>query len=232
MCGRFTLRRSARELAEHFALDEVPELCPRYNIAPGQEVAAVRGTVSGGRELVFLRWGLVPAWARDARRRRPLINARSESVHERPSFAPAFRARRCIVPADGFFEWSGRSGAGPRAPFFVEVQGGALFGIAALFEEARPQGALPFASLVLLTTRANTALSCIHPRMPAILDSRDYGRWLAPGAGDGAALRALLRPLADTALRLRPVSARVNRPEHDDPACLAPPPASAQPPLL
>jgi len=229
VCGRFTLRRPGAELARHFGLSEVPELAPRYNVAPGQEIATVRAVQGQGRILELRRWGLVPPWAPDPRMGGRLVNARSESAAERRAFAPALRARRCLVPADGFFEWASRGGE--RVPFHVQVRGGALFAIAGLWEEWRGPGGEVVDSCTLLTTDANERLRPLHDRMPVILDPADYGPWLDPREGDPARLRPLLRPWQGEALDVSPVGPRVNRPELDDPACLAPAPEPPQRPL-
>jgi putative SOS response-associated peptidase YedK len=226
MCGRFTLRRPGPEIAEHFDLEATPAGEPRYNIAPGQPVAVVRADAAGGRQLDELHWGLVPAWAEDARIGGRLVNARSETASERRAFAAAFRARRCIVPADGFYEWTGRAGA--RQAVHIEVRGGALFGIAGLWEAWRAPDGRELESCVLLTTDANAAIRPLHDRMPAILAPAAYADWLAPGEQAAEILAPLLRPLPGAEVSLRPVSPRVNHVAFDDPACLDPPPEPAQ----
>jgi len=226
VCGRFTLRRPGAEVAQHFALSEIPELTPRYNAAPGQAIAAVRAVEGRGLVLELRRWGLVPPWAPDPRIGGRLINARSETAAGRRAFAPALRARRCIVPADGFFEWGSRGGE--RVPFHVQVRGGALFGIAGLWEEWRGAGGEVVESCTLLTTGANERLRPLHDRMPAILDPGDYDRWLDPQERDPARVEILLRPFPSEAMEAAPVGPRVNRPELDDPACLEPAPEPLQ----
>ena len=204
MCGRFTLRVGGRALAEHFELAETPDLEARYNIAPAQDVAVVRETADAGRALDALRWGFGP----DGR----LINARSETAAERPSFASAFRERRCLVPADGFFEWTGPPRA--RRAVHVRVGGAHLFAMAGLWQGR---------ACTILTTDAHPTLRRVHDRMPVILDPAAYARWLDPKRSDPAELRDLLRPWPGE-LELVPVGSRVNRIEHDDPACLEPDP--------
>jgi putative SOS response-associated peptidase YedK len=228
MCGRFTLRRPGREVARHFELDAVPELTPRYNAAPGQEVAVVRARAGGGRALEPRRWGLVPPWADDPRIGSRMINARSESADRRPAFAEALRRRRCLVPADGFFEWATRGGE--RRGFHVHLPDQGLFGMAGLFESWRGPGGELLETCAILTTDANTRLRDLHDRMPVILAPADYARWLNPNCHDPAALRPLLHPCAPETLEISAVGPRVNRVEHDDPACLAPagPPAQGE----
>jgi putative SOS response-associated peptidase YedK len=215
MCGRFTLTSTPEALAERFGLDAPPSFAPRFNIAPGQDVLAVRAR-DGARRAEPLRWGLVPPWSQPASGA-PLINARAETAAERPAFRDAFRARRCIVPASGFYEWADLGGY--RQPYWIAPRDGALLGIAALWERwIAPDGAR-LESCALLTTAANERIAQLHDRMPAILARGDYAAWLDPER-DLAALAELLAPLAPDALALRPVGTRVNRVDNDDPALL------------
>jgi putative SOS response-associated peptidase YedK len=226
MCGRFTLTTSREVLASTFGLDPglVPELAPRFNAAPGQDVATLWQPPDGGRELRLRRWGLVPGWARDPRIGSRLVNARAESAAQRPAFREALRLRRCAVPADGFYEWApGATSRGPRRPFHIALPDRSPFAIAGLFERWRDERGEWLETCALLTVDANERLRPLHDRMPAILVPRDLDAWLDPAQHDPARLRALLAPWAGAGLVLRPVSRRVNRPEHDDPACLAPP---------
>jgi len=243
MCGRFTLRGSGGEVARHFALAETPTLSPRYNVAPGQEIAVVREAEPGRRSLEWQRWGLVPAGIPPGAGLRPLVNARSETAARRRSFADALRRRRCLVLADGFYEW-GAPGGGSRRPYHVRLAGGGLFAIAALWEPAvHPAAearAIPTthpraspkargtATCALLTTPANAALAAVHDRMPAIVRPEDYARWLDARQEDAAALRGLLQPLPDDRIEVVPVGPRVNRVAVDDPSCLEPPTPESQ----
>jgi putative SOS response-associated peptidase YedK len=214
MCGRFTLTSTPEELAERFGLDAVPSVAPRYNIAPGQDVLAIRSHMDG-RSAAILRWGLVPPWSDpvSASSSGPLINARAETAATRPAFREAFRARRCIVPASGFYEWASRGDF--RQPYWIAPHDGGPWGIAALWERwVAPDGAR-LESCALLTTAANARVAELHDRMPAILAPVDYAAWLDPER-DPAALAALLVPLATDALELRPVGTRVNRVDNDD----------------
>jgi putative SOS response-associated peptidase YedK len=221
MCGRFSLFTSGTDLAEWLGLPEVPALEPRYNIAPTQPVAAVRAGPGGGRELVRLRWGLVPPWAADPGAGPPLINARSESVADKPSFRTAFRQRRCLVPADGFYEWARH--AGKRQPIHFRLRDGRPFAFAALWERWQAPGAPAVESCAILTTAANELVRQAHDRMPAILDPTGCGEWLDPAARDPAALAAWLRPFPAEAVTACPVGSWVNNPRNEGPACLAPP---------
>ena len=216
MCGRFTLTSTPEALAERFGLDAPPSLSPRFNIAPAQQVLAVRAQRDGSRRAEPLRWGLVPPWS-DPGQGPPLINARSETAAEKPAFRDAFRARRCIVPASGFYEWADLGGY--RQPYWIAPPDGALFAIAGLWERwTAPDGAR-LESCALLTTAANARIAALHDRMPAILAPEQYALWLDP-AREVAELAGLLAPLASDALALRPVGTRVNRIENDDPALL------------
>jgi putative SOS response-associated peptidase YedK len=225
MCGRFTLTASGQEVALAFGLEDEPEIEARYNIAPSQEVAAVEGPTRGQRHLFRPRWGLVSR-AKDARAT-IIINARSESVATRPTFRSAFDARRCLVPADGFYEWQAVPGERHRRPFHARKTEGGLFALAGLWEP-RPDGSR---TCTLLTTEPNREIAEIHDRMPVILAPEDYDAWLDPRAPRALVL-PLMRPLPDGALVLRPVSDLVNNARAEGPACLSPPTGPAQLGLL
>ena len=221
MCGRFTLTRSAAEIAEHFGLGELAEFAPRFNVAPTQEAPIVRVRSSGERVLERRRWGLVPPWAKDVAVGARMINARVESVAERPAFRDALRRRRCLVPADGFYEWQGR--AGRRRPHHLTLPGGGLFAIAGLYERWLGPGGEAVDSFTLLTRPARAAVAALHDRMPLIVDPSGYAAWLDRTATEPAALLAGLPEALGALLVARAVDARVNDVRNDDPACLAPP---------
>jgi len=212
MCGRFTLTSTPEALAERFGLDARPNAAPRWNIAPGQQVLAVRSRGDGTRWAQPLRWGLVPPWS-SPELGPPLVNARAETAALRPAFREAFRARRCIVPANGFYEWADLGAY--RQPYWIAPPDGALFGIAGIWERWTDSSGARLESCALLTTAANARIADLHDRMPAILAPDQYTLWLDP-AQEPAALAALLAPLASDSLALRPVSTRVNRIENDD----------------
>lgn len=220
MCGRFTMYAKGETLAGEFGLPAPPAAAARYNIAPSQEVAAVRAAPSGGgREISRLRWGLVPSWARDPAIGGRLINARSETVREKPSFRDAFRRRRCLIPASGFYEWM-RVERG-KQPYYVRMRDGRLFAFAGLWERWNgPEGRV-LESCTILTTGANAVLAPIHDRMPVILDRAEYGRWLEPAPGDPDRLSRLLVPFPPEEMTAYPVSPRVNSPSADDAECIA-----------
>lgn len=234
MCGRFTLTEPAPWLAEILgpgaesagALEEIP---PRYNAAPGTEIHIVRASEETPRELARARWGLVPHWARSPDFAARTINARAETAAEKPAFRAAFRRRRCLVPADGFYEWAGDSGK--KRPWFIRLSGGRPFAFAGLWESWRGADGARLDTCAILTTEANERLAALHPRMPVILPESAHGAWLDPKAGRApAALRALLKPWPAEDCACHPVGERVNSPGNDDPACLERRGAEAAPP--
>ena len=217
MCGRFTFATPGEVVAEVFGLAAVPDLTPRYNIAPTQEVAALRSGDSGVH-LVNLRWGLIPGWARDPAMGNRLINARSETAAGKPSFRAAWRARRCGVLADGFFEWQRRDGR--KQPWLFRRRDRRPFAIAGLWETwSSGADGTPLETCTLLTTAANPLVGAVHDRMPVLLEPSDLARWLS---GPGLQDEALMAPAPERVLEAIPVSPRVNNPRFDDPSCLAP----------
>ncbi len=223
MCGRFTLTATPDAVRRTFGLDETPSLEPRFNVAPGQDVATVSEDRDGRRVLVPRRWGLVPFWAKDPKLGARLVNARCESAAEKPAYRDALRRRRCLVPADGFFEWA-HEGRGPRQPWYATRPDGICFAIAGLYERWRdPEGGW-LETCVLLTTEANRRLAAVHDRMPVVLAPAAWPLWLDRAVREPEPLAGLLRPVADDEFELRAVSAHVNRTEHDDPECIAPVP--------
>ena len=226
MCGRFTQRLSWAELHELMDLIGPPRnLRPRYNVAPSHDVAVVRAA-DGGRNLSMLRWGLIPAWAKDPAIGYRLINARSETVAEKPSFRSAYRRRRCLIPADGFYEWQ-RLGK-IRQPWLFGLRYGAPFALAGLWERwTIPEGAEltgslaelgpgdPVETCTILTTAANETVAPVHGRMPVILPRDACDPWLA---GEDVSLA----PYAPDAMTAHPVSTLVNRPANDEPRCVEP----------
>ncbi len=218
MCGRITLSTPARVVAEHFGLGAVPELAPRWNIAPGQPVAGVRVRRSSGeRTLELRRWGLVPPWAQNASVGARLINARLEGAADLPAFRRAFRQRRCLIPADGFYEWRTR-GSSFRQPYHVRPVGRPLFAVAGLWERWEGGEAGRVESCTLLTTRARGPVARLHDRMPVILPPDLWAAWLDPALEDPAQIHALAASSTEE-LELHPVGLRVNDPRHDDPEC-------------
>ncbi len=216
MCGRFSLTAPAEDVVLRFllAVGSLPTLEPRLNVSPGQDVLAVQA-VRAGRAPAWLRWGLVPAWA-DPARPGP-INARIETAGSRPMFREALRRRRCLVPADGFYEWR-REGT-RRLPVRFQLADGGLFALAGLWEErATPQGTLR--TVCVLTTAPNGLVATVHDRMPVLLRPEFEVAWLTPGTPDPELLSRLAKPYPETAMAALPV----------DPALLRPP--GPIPPLL
>jgi putative SOS response-associated peptidase YedK len=215
MCGRFSLDATPQELVDAFALAEAIAFERRYNIAPTQNVPVVRvDPEAGDRRAAMLRWGMATPSFGGAR---PLINARSESIDRKPSFADAFRQRRCVVPARGFFEWQKLGAA--KQPFHIQRRDGGLLAFAGLWERGGgEEGELP-ESFVILTTAPNRTIEGIHDRMPAILDRRGWEAWL-DSQGPPQRLHELLGPAPDDLLEAYPVSRRVNGTANDDRACV------------
>lgn len=219
MCGRFTLKSSGKAVAKAFALAETPDMFARYNIAPTQPVLAVREAHGrSGREAVSLRWGLIPPWAEDIKVGSRMINARSESAADKPAFRAAFRERRCLVVADGFYEWQKPA----RQPYLIHLKDQQPFAFAGLWERWRSPENQQIESCTILTTAANDLVNLLHVRMPVILHPGDYDRWLDPKMHDVHELQAMLQPLASEEMSIYPVSTRVNNVRHEDAGCIAP----------
>jgi putative SOS response-associated peptidase YedK len=218
MCGRFTLTSSPAELRREFLLADWPaERRPRYNIAPTQDVAALRG-VADERHLAWLRWGLVPAWATDVRVGARMINARGETVAAKPAFRSAFRRRRCLVLADGFYEW--RAEPDGKVPVWVHRRDGAPFAFAGIWERCERAGEEPIESCAIITGPADAFMQPVHDRMPVILGREQRERWLEDAPE--AELLKLLRATPSADLQMHAVSRLVNSPRNDVPACCAP----------
>jgi putative SOS response-associated peptidase YedK len=200
-----------------FELDEIPDFPVRYNIAPTQDVAVVRQDASGQRRLDLLRWGLVPFWTKDPAAGKPMINARSESLAERPAFRHAFRRRRCLIPADGYYEWLKQGTR--RQPYYIHRGDDRPFAFAGLWDVWRGTEP-PLRSCTIITTEANELTRSIHDRMPVILDEQHYASWLDPGFRDCEQLAAMLQPFANELLRVDPVSTYVNNARHEGPQCI------------
>ncbi len=221
MCGRFTLTTPAQTLAVQFDLADIIDLEPRYNIAPTQPVATVRiRSESKERELVLMHWGLIPFWAKDTSIGARMINARSETAAERPSFRTAFRRRRCLVLADGFYEWQKLDGV--KQPVYVSLQPPEAFAFAGLWDrwEGPEHGVIE--SCTLLTCEPNELLRPIHNRMPVILNPKDYDLWLDYDVQETERLQTLLGPYASGGMRTYAVSRYVNSPSNEGPECIMP----------
>jgi putative SOS response-associated peptidase YedK len=219
MCGRYTLATSEAALQAEFGLDEIPaDYRPRYNIAPGQEVLAV---IRDGDRLRagWLRWGLIPFWAGDPSIGNRMINARAETLATKPAFRQAFERRRCLILADGFYEWQAQGAA--KVPYWIHLEDRRPFAFAGLWDRWRPPEGEPVVSCTIVTTQATEALRPIHERMPVILPPGARERWLDPEAGQEERI-ALLRPYAGADLAAHAVTTLVNSPRNDTPECIAP----------
>ena len=226
MCGRFTLHTEKEILGRRFEVsldDWVGE--PRFNIAPTQSVLTVRES-DERRIAETMRWGLVPGWARDRTKLPPMINARAETLAEKPAYRDSFRRRRCLIPADGFYEWQKPVGLGKsKIPHWISLTDGEPFAMAGLWAEWRPPSGLDeqvLRSCTIVTTAARPSIGPIHERMPLILPPATEAAWLDPSLEDAEALAALLVPVEDTRLAARSVSKRVNSPRNDGPELIAP----------
>lgn len=217
MCGRFSLGVSPETLQAFFELGQAPDFVPRYNVAPSTAVIAIR-EIDGVRRADPLRWGLIPHWAKDVRIGYATINARAETVAVKPAFRDAFRRRRCLIPADGFYEWQARPGSQVKQPYFISRTDGAPLAMAGLWERWRGPSGEVIESCTVIVTAANTLLRPIHDRMPVLLDPEHFHAWLDPANDDTPALLALLRPYPPEPLRVVRVGRRVNDPRHDDAA--------------
>jgi putative SOS response-associated peptidase YedK len=217
MCGRFTLHTLPDVLQDHFGVDQLPsELAPSYNISPSQDIAAVR-MLGERRRLDMLRWGLVPAWAKDVKIGYRMINARAETVADKPAWRTAFRLRRCLIPADGFYEW--RRTADGKQPYHIRMKDGGVFGLAGIWERREvADGVLESCSIIV--TAANDTIRPVHDRMPVIIAPQDYTAWLDPGLRDPGALQQCLRVWPAGDMEVYPVSSRVNRSVNNDAHCI------------
>jgi putative SOS response-associated peptidase YedK len=219
MCGRYTLATSTKVLVERFRLAaEAPVLQPRFNIAPSQAVAVVPNRPECRLELFI--WGLIPSWAKDPAIGNRMINARAETLAEKPSFRDALKRRRCLVLADGFFEW--RKEGKQKTPIFVRLRSKEPFAFAGLWDRWRPPEGDEVHSCTIVTTDANALLASIHDRMPVILPPADYDAWLDPRPHEPRELQALLRPFPGELMEAYAVSRLVNSPANDRPECIEP----------
>ncbi len=220
MCGRFVLMTPGTSLAERFKLEEVPDLEPRYNIAPTQQVAIIRlNPETLQRHLGLVKWGLIPFWAKDPSIGNRLINARGETAAEKPAFGSAFKSRRCLVPADGYYEWKKGKG-GQKQPYLARNADGTPFAFAGLWERWQAPADEVIESCTILTTDANDLTQPIHDRMPVILNPKDYDLWLDPEIKGPALLQPLLQPYPSEEMMVVPVNPKVNKASYDAPDCV------------
>jgi putative SOS response-associated peptidase YedK len=222
MCGRYRLSRRKQIIEEHFdSVSGEEDWTPRYNIAPTQPVPIIRQNPKEPlRRMSFVRWGLIPSWAKDMSGSASMINARSETAAMKPVFRDALKSRRCLVPADAFYEWK-RTGKA-KQPFCFEVRDGELFAFAGLWDRWKDPRGSSISSCSILTTTPNAVTSAVHDRMPVVLDPSNYDLWLDPGMTNVDAACDLLKPYDAGFMRSYPVSARVNSVANDDAECSAP----------
>jgi putative SOS response-associated peptidase YedK len=216
MCGRYTLRTPVDTLAERFEIDNTPSsIAASYNVAPTQGVATVL-VEDGKRKLEMLHWGLIPSWADDPSIGNRMINARAETVAEKPSFRKAFRNHRCLVLADGFYEW--QKTANGKQPYYIRMEDDSPFAFAGLWESWKNGSEVRSATII--TTDANDVVAPLHNRMPVILHPEDYELWLDPDFDEKEPLSTLLKPYPAEAMEAYPVSRVVNSPSNNEPSCI------------
>lgn len=221
MCGRFALYASTERLAGQFRVPLPFQIAPRYNVAPSQPVLALRvSRETGAREWTHFQWGFVPRWAQDPQIGQRMINARAETLAEKPAFRNALRYRRCIIPADGFYEWKKQGGV--KQPYFVRHREGKLLALAGLWEYWQGADGSELQTCTIITTKPNATVRPLHNRMAVILLEETYDLWLDPEAHSPEQLLSLLRPAPDDELIAYPVSLRVNNPAYDDPSLIEP----------
>ncbi len=216
MCGRYTLTKPLKTIISHFEAQSFKgEYLERYNIAPTQSMPVVVSP-DGNRGLEIMRWGLIPSWSKDPQTQSPLINARAETIQEKPSFRSSFKTRRCLVPTDGFYEWSMKENG--KVPYRISLEGEGLFAFAGIWSEWG-KGENSLRSFSIITTEANSKLKSLHHRMPVILDPENYDYWLDSSRSDPA---SLLNAYPSERMAYHEVSLKVNSPKNDDPECLTP----------
>ena len=221
MCGRYTQSKSAEMIAKAFQIDNVSDIKPRYNIAPTQSVLTVlQPSASANRQGKMLHWGLIPSWAKDRKMGSKLINARAETVAEKPAFRSAFRKRRCLVVADGFYEWQQQENKKQKQPFYFRLSDGEPFAFAGLWEHWQDATGEEIESCTVLTTEANDLMRPIHNRMPVILEPKNYDLWLDAEATKPELLQPLLHPYPTEEMTAYPVSTVVNKPVNDSAECI------------
>jgi len=239
MCARYTLRTGAQSIKDLFSLDEVPEMPARFNVAPTQEIPAITESREGERAMRMLRWGLIPHWAKDMSIGHTLINAKSETLAEKPAFRTAFERRRCLIPADGFFEWKeipaegaqpdlfGESPKGKgtktrKQPYYITQKNELPFAFAGLWERWNDPAGHVVDSCTIITTQPNELVSQLHDRMPVILNPADFDEWLDRDEHDTAKLKGLLRPFPSDQMMMQPVNPVVGNPRIDTEECIEP----------
>jgi putative SOS response-associated peptidase YedK len=220
MCGRFTLASNTQKLAETFTEFKFPaELPPRYNIAPSQPIAVVAN--NGQNQVEFFQWGLIPSWAKDPAIGNQMINARAETLAEKPSFKTAYRRRRCLILADGFYEWR-KNPDKTKTPMYIQLESQEPFAFAGLWESWHSSDGDTLLSCTIITTEPNDLMAKIHNRMPVVLPTEAYARWLDPAEQKPEQLQGLLKPYPAEQMMTYPISTLVNNPKNDSPECIVP----------
>jgi putative SOS response-associated peptidase YedK len=221
MCGRYRLSRRKQIVEEHFSsVSGEQDWKPRYNIAPTQPIPIVRQNPKKPvREMSLLRWGLIPSWAKESSGAAKMINARSETAGTKPAFRDALKSRRCLIPADGFYEWQKTGNA--KQPYCFEVADGELFAFAGIWDRWNDPDSNIVETCSILTTSPNAVTSAVHDRMPVILDPDSYDLWLDPGMKDVSTATELLKPYDAQLMRCYPIGTRINRVANDDEECSA-----------
>ncbi len=221
MCSRYSLTSPPEAVRQTFGTFNVEEFPPRYNIAPTQPVLIVRNSLQHKRELVLVRWGLTPSWVKDPAGFSTLINARAETATVKPSFRASMRHRRCLVPTDGFYEWTGAKSA--RQPHLIRPKGGGLMAMAGIWEHWLGADGSEVETMAILTVPANQTMQRIHDRMPAILPAAAFEPWLDCRSGSSEAVLELLQPAPDDLLEIMPISRALNNPRNEGPEVQLPP---------
>jgi putative SOS response-associated peptidase YedK len=221
VCGRFALTVDPANLQDAFPEFTFPgQLAPRFNIAPTQPVLVIPNDGTGRAD--FFVWGLIPSWAKDPSIGARMINARAETLAEKPSFRSAYRYRRCLILADGLFEWQAQVGSKVKVPHYIRLKSGRPFAFAGLWEDWHAPDGSQVKSATIITTQPNELIARLHNRMPVILPPDTYARWLEPAPRQPADLQGLLAPYPAEAMSAHPVSTLVNSPANDRPECIAP----------
>lgn len=219
MCGRFTLTTPASLITQLFHLSSIPDLEPRYNVAPSQTIATVAiPSKQEGRQFQWMRWGLIPSWAKDEKIGYRTINARVETLAEKPSFRTAIKQRRCLIVADGFYEW--KSEGKKKQPYYFQLQEGQVFAFAGLWDKWQSPAGESIVSCTIITTEANEVVRPVHERMPVILPEKDWDAWLDLSLTEPQEILPLLKPYASEVMQVNPVSLKVNSPAHEGRDCI------------
>ena len=221
MCGRFILTSPGKDIQDQFELQHEPELTPRYNIAPTQMVAVVRfDQETTAKQFEMLKWGLVPFWAKDASIGPRLINARCETLGQKPAYRAAFKSRRCLIPTNGFYEWMKEKEK--KQPYLIRLADESLFAFAGLWEHWKGPDGSTIESCTVITTEANDLVRPIHDRMPVIIPRKDYDSWLNPEMLGQETFQSLLQPYPSSEMVFFPVNPKVNKATYENPDCIEP----------